>query len=164
MTRSRLFILLSFLAALAPSTLVGCLAQSAVGSADDQIDHICAKAGVQEIIGARPTESAGVTTCSAAVSGTSLWVGAHARYPLSHARIEHDKECEAMAAAAPVRHPELGEEACLITEDARLKVTAIIIRKGSLHIGVRYATTAKDAATTERTALEVARRLAGQPR
>ena len=163
MTRSRLFVLLLFAVGLAPATLIGCVAQSAVGSADDHIDEICAKAGIREIVGATPEKASGLMICSAATAEpvmSNLFVAAHARYPLSLARTEHDQECKAMATAGTVEHPAIGDEACLITEDGRVRITTVIVRKGSLHIGVRYATAAKDATAVEQTALDVARRLA----
>ncbi|WP_433478768.1 hypothetical protein ACQPZP_18040 [Spirillospora sp. CA-142024] len=68
--------------------------------------------------------------------------------------------CTALAALGTVRHVGgLGDAACAVTEDGRLRITTVLVRRAGLRVYLRYSSEAKDAAAVERDALDTARRV-----
>ncbi|WP_289008605.1 hypothetical protein [uncultured Thermomonospora sp.] len=83
--------------------------------------------------------------------------------PEDRAAAEHERGCAALAGLGAVhRPPGVGDAACAATEDGLLRVSTVLAHVGGVRITVRYATQAKDAAATERDAIEAARRVAGR--
>jgi hypothetical protein len=116
----------------------------------------------------RPYGSGGRTRalCRAttAYTGSATYTGLEIEVTKQPAAEMQSRGCAALAGLGTVRPVRgLGDAACVVTEDGRLRISTVLVRRGKLRIFLRYGTDTKDAATVERDALDAARRVTSAP-
>lgn len=84
--------------------------------------------------------------------------------PEEHAIEVMRRGCTALAGLGPVSRPAgIGDEACMASEDGRLRIATVLARRDNIQITVRYVTQARTLAEARQVALTAARRVAASP-
>ncbi|MBO2450536.1 hypothetical protein J4573_25765 [Actinomadura barringtoniae] len=84
--------------------------------------------------------------------------------PEEHAIDGMRRGCTALAGLGPVSRPTgIGDEACVASEDGRLRIATVLARQDNIQITVRYVTQARTVADAQQVALTAARRVAASP-
>ncbi|MFI0445614.1 hypothetical protein [Actinomadura sp. 6N118] len=110
--------------------------------------------------GGRAKASCRTTYTSSATRFTTLEIDV-AKKPGDVARGEHDRSCAALAGMGVVENPEgLGDEACAVIVDGRLRSAVVLVRRGNIAVTLTYSTETRKAGEVRRLAFQAAQAVA----